>query len=191
MDLHNFFIIIHIIGTAFGAGGATVSDALFFRSVRDQTFEEKELDFLKTVSGIVWAGLATLIVSGIGFLVLGYYGGYLDQLLNSSKLQAKLTVVGIIAINGFGFHKRIFPIFRKFQNTDLTSDAFRRHGRLIFSAGAISIVSWYTALILGAWRGLEASYGTIIGVYLAILLPAIMIANIVGKKLFLRDNHTS
>lgn len=187
MDLHNFLIILHIIGTAFGAGGATVSDALFFRSVRDHAFQEEELIFLKTVSKIVWLGLIVLIASGIGFLVLGYYGGYLDQLLNSSKLQAKLTVVAIIAMNGFVFHKRIFPIFRKFQNTDLTSDAFRRHGRLIFSAGAISIVSWYTALILGAWRGLEASYGTIIGVYLAILLPAIMIANIVGQRMFSDD----
>jgi hypothetical protein len=174
---------MHIIGTAFGAGGATASDFMFFQVVRDKKIESNELDMLKTVSRVVWIGFVVLIISGLGFLVLGYYGGYLGDLLGSAKLQAKLTIVLIIFINGVLFHTRIFPIFKALLNHDLSSDKFVKNSRFIFSAGAISIVSWYSALILGAWRGIEASYPTIIGVYLAILLTAIVIANIVGKRL--------
>ncbi len=52
------------------------------------------------------------------------------------------------------------------------------HSRLLVSAGAVSALSWYAAIILGTWKSLTLSYVEIMAGYLAILAVMLVGANI-------------
>lgn len=180
--MHTFLIIFHIIGISLGVGGATISDFLFFKTIKDGRIEKTEFDLLKVASGVIWIGFAILAFSGAGLLLferLVPHGH--ESLVYSASFLAKMTIVFIIFINGLVMHWKVFPICESSLDRPLAGSEFLRKKAIAFSTGAISIVSWYSALILGAWRGLEASYGEIIGVYLLILLAALIASNIIGR----------
>jgi hypothetical protein len=185
MDWNIFLAITHIIGTSLGVGGATVSDFLFFKILKSGKIEEQMFGFLKTVSGVVWFGLFVLAFSGVGFLILHRIEGSEFYVL-SSNFWAKMTVVLIIFFNGLIMHWKVFPIFERCsekRNNNFLSEEFVRHISVIFTTGAISIISWYSALILGVWRGLIFSYLELILVYLFIIISGVIVSNIIGKVL--------
>ena len=166
-----FLLIGHILGIALGAGGATMSDILFLTSITDNFLDASELRLLKKASHVVIIGLLLLYVTGIGFVILNPSG--LGQ-----RFWAKATIVSILTVNGFVMHRRVFPILERFAatQTPLSSAAFHSHSCMLIWTGTISAISWYTALILGAWRTLPLSYGAIIGLYFAAIIWAVAIA---------------
>lgn len=170
-------IIGHLIGTALGVGGATASDFLFLRSTKNNRIEKEEFDLLQTISSLVWLGLIILIISGIGFIVLK------PEQLSNPKLWAKLVVVGVILINGIFIHKKIIPIFKSGVNKKFSTGPAAKHQTAILTSGAISIISWYSALVLGAWKQINnlVPFETILIGYVTILLFGIIIANISGR----------
>lgn len=184
MTLYLACIIAHIIGTCFGVGGATISDLLFFTFAKDGRIDKREYDTLKAISRIVWLGLIILTISGASFLVLST-SGLSGVQYNPAKILAKVTIVAIIAVNGIVMHRVVLPALKKNTDKPLYSPSMMKKSNIILTAGAISAVSWYSALVIGAWRGLTASYTTIVGTYLMVVVVAIVIANIAGK-FFLR-----
>ncbi|MEM7113062.1 MAG: hypothetical protein AAF614_11560 [Chloroflexota bacterium] len=164
-------LIGHILGIALGAGGATMSDILFLTSITDNFLDTSELRLLKKASHVVIVGLFLLYVTGFGFIILNPVG-------LSQRFWAKATIVTILTINGFVMHRRVFPILEKFtaNKTPLSSASFHSHSCLFIWTGTISAISWYTALILGAWRTLTLSYGVIMGLYFAAIIWAVAIA---------------
>ena len=187
MDIRNALVILHIIGTALGVGSATVSDYLFFTFTRNGKLTKDEFATLKTVSNVVWVGLFILVLSGLGFVLL-YLSGHeaVQGVYSPDKIWAKVTMVSIILINGLVLHRKVLPLFEKRLNKTFVTPAFIKKSPLIFSAGALSAVSWYTTLILGGWRGLTASYGEIMLGYLIILCIAMSISNIAGRAILRR-----
>lgn len=187
IDLRTLLIIAHTVGTVLGVGGATVSDVLFFKSIRDGQITSVEFSFLQTVSNVVWAGLLILILSGLGFLGLYLLNiGGVQQQYDLDKIFAKLTIVVVIAANGWFIHHSILPLFAASLDKALVTTRFVQRTPLIFSSGAISAVSWYTAMVYGAWRGLPGTYLTMVGVYLFLLLMAVVGANIFGQLLLMK-----
>ena len=181
MSALTFIGIIHIIGTALGVGGATVSDFLFLKAVRDGRIDKKEFGVLKSVSTVVWTGFAVLVFSGFGFFILfrllPEHGSIYEP-----KLLIKLIVVSVIFFNGLLMHWKVFPVLKTSARKSIHSTETLGKLSLVLTTGAISITSWYAALILGAWRGLDAPFVTILGAYVLAVFGAIAIANIVGKK---------
>lgn len=157
--LHTFLIIGHIIGVAIGAGGATMSDILFVTSIADNRIDDSELRLLKIASKVVVIGLLLLTVTGIGFLLTGSP--------TSPRFWAKMTIVLIAALNGFVMHRLLFPIFARCarEKTAIGSAEFTRYTPLLVVAGPVSAISWYAALILGAWRSLTLTYWQYITIY--------------------------
>lgn len=180
MNALTFIGIVHIIGTALGVGGATVSDFLFLKAVRDDRIDKKEFGVLKSASTVVWTGFAVLVISGFGFFILfrllPEYGS-----IYSPKLFVKLIVVSVIFFNGLLMHWKVFPVLKTSARKSIRSPETLGKLSLVLTTGAISVTSWYTALILGAWRGLGAPFVTILGVYVLTVFGAIVIANLVGK----------
>ena len=80
-------------------------------------------------------------------------------------------------------HYKVLPLFAARLNKTFATPQFIKKSTLIFTAGAISGVSWYSAIILGAWRGLDASVATILIYYGMALTGAIVVSNIVGRYL--------
>ena len=183
MDLRTLLIILHVIGTALGVGAATVSDYLFFKFTKDGKIDKHEFRILHIVSDIVWTGLLLLLLSGFGFVLL-YLGQHESALrvYSMDKIAAKITIVIILLCNGFVLHRRVLPLFEKRLGKPFATPSFIAKSPLIFSAGALSAASWYTTLILGAWRGLDASYMQIMLGYAAIVLIGMLIANIGGRS---------
>ena len=64
IDLKTVLTILHIFGAVIGAGGAYMSDAMFFATVKDEVISNRELKFLKIGSNYDWVGLSVLFLSG-------------------------------------------------------------------------------------------------------------------------------
>lgn len=172
MSLTSFLVIAHIVGVVFGAGAATMSDLLFMRSIRRNEIQEAEFRVFHFLSKFVWIGLLLLIISGLGFLL--YYRIEVPEsgLIYKPKLLVKLVVTAVIFFNGLIMHAALMPKLAKMVGKPLDRSDFPKMARYFFMFGAVSVISWYTALILGAWRGLTASFSAIFMVYAIVVVIA-------------------
>lgn len=180
LTINLLLLIAHVIGVALGAGGATMSDILFLTSVADRQIDRSELKLLKIASKVVVAGLVLLTITGIGFLLTGS--------LTSPRFWAKMTIVTVAAVNGYAMHRYAFPLFEQWarDRMHLLSAEIIPHIPPLVTAGTISALSWYSALILGMWRTLPLTYLEIMVVYMTIVSFAVFVSN-VAIGFFLRD----
>ena len=95
MDWDTFLVVIHLIGAALGVGGATFAEIFLLKSLRDGVVDPTEGSFLKITYRVIRIGLALLVLSGFGFLILYRLTG-LEERLFSPLLWAKLTIVLIL-----------------------------------------------------------------------------------------------
>lgn len=183
ITIHTILIMAHVLGTALGLGGATISDLLFFRATRDGRFEAKEWEIMKLLSRVIWAGITLAILSGIGFLFEYAMTPEKVGLLENDKIWAKMTIVLVIALNGVFLHRKLFPIFESMVEGTRGASKFPKSMTMIFTSGAISITSWYAVFLMGTWRGLNftLTYGQFMIVYVAILAFAVASANVIGR----------
>lgn len=176
---HTTLIILHLLGIALGAGGALASDWIFLISARDGRISRSETRFLSLGSKLVWSGVAILALSGLGLFLLDPI-----RLLSSPKFLAKMSIVLIIILNGISFHFLHLPRIKRHAGEHFpSSDEFMRYRFALVASGAISFVSWISALILGAWRNIPFSYLQIMLAYLACLIFAISVAYLAKNKL--------
>jgi len=176
MDIALFLTVFHIIGVAIGVGGATVSDVLFFRALKDKRISADELGLLHTLGMMLWVGLIILVASGIGFVTLQYVMSGTSSYLVSAWFQAKMTIIAILFTNACVMHLYVFPFMKSHIGTTLTHKKVAAHFALLATTGVVSITSWYSALVLGVTRGLDFTYGLIINLYLVILVFGVMVA---------------
>ncbi len=177
----DILIVFHIVGVALGVGGATVSDALFFKAVKDGVINQIEFAFLNVASKIVMLGLLTLFLSGGTVLFLEYSEGELEH-LQDPRMLAHFTIFTILFINAFVLHKKVFPLIKSSINKPIKSDKhILKKSYIALTAGAVSIVSWYFNLFLGSFHDIELSYLSIMLIYIFILSGAIFISNVFGR----------
>lgn len=179
LDLRTALIIAHVFGAIIGAGGAFTSDSIFFSTMRDGRISKDEMRFLKLGSRLVWAGLLLLILSGLVMLAMDP-----ARYMSSSKFLAKMSVVGVILGNGMAFHVFHIPRLERNVDKDLSfSKEFVQKSSLLVASGAISMVSWITAVVLGMLRYVPYSYGEIMAVYVCLVLVAVSGAIFLRKRL--------
>lgn len=181
----NLILLIgHVIAVALGAGGATMSDILFLTSVADRRIDRSELKLLRIASKVVVIGLVLLTLTGIGFLLTGSP--------TSPRFWAKMTIVLIAAVNGYAMHRFAFPLFERCarDRVHLLSAEITQHMPLLATAGVVSALSWYSALILGMWRTLPLSYAGIMVIYFLLLSGAVFAANL-ATYWFLRNPNAA
>ena len=165
IDLRTFLIILHLFGVALGAGGAYMSDGMFFSSIKDEKFSKTELRFLKLGSKFVWIGLLLLVLSGIGLFLTDPV-----KYMESTKFLSKMSIVAIIIANGIFFHLSHIPHLSRHEDTHFpSSDEFGRKRGLLLASGVVSMVSWSFALVLGALKSVPYPYWIIMLVYLGVV----------------------
>ncbi|MEK7641875.1 MAG: hypothetical protein AAB365_02675 [Patescibacteria group bacterium] len=169
LELKPYSIALHAISAIVGMGAALASDVLFSFYGRDRSLDTQERKTLERLSRIIWIALAVIIVSGVA-LFISNPAGYSE----SAKFLSKMTIVGVLTVNGFVLARWIQPHMA--QGGFLTSKKERQARTLAFACGAISLVSWCSAFSLGLLSGLTLSYITIISVYAGITTGAIVIA---------------
>ena len=107
-QLHTLFLIIHLLGVTIGAGGAFFSDGVFFTSIKDRKISKDEFGIIKYSSQMTWVGLILLLVSGAGL-----FGMNAESLSNSVKFLVKMSIVGVLLLNGVIFHIVHLPFIGK------------------------------------------------------------------------------
>ncbi len=161
IDWFTLLSVTHIIGAVLGVGAATFAEIFFLKSLRDGTIDPIEGSFLKVTYRVIRVGLALLIFSGFGFLLLYRLEGATGLLYNPA-LWAKLTIVIILVMNAVLIQARHIPI---------------RWG------SALSLSSWYAALVIGAWSGLSASYGAVLLWYGLLVVVVFATLSVIRKIL--------
>ncbi len=171
MDWHLVALIIHLIGFALGLGGATLSDILFFKSIRAGKLSGSELAILTTLSRVIWIGLGLLIVSGLSIFAIIYAERDSLPMLASPRWQAKLTLVAIVLLNGFIFKYYIFPFLRLNAGQPVSLQTLGSKLWRLAITGAISIVSWYSILIISTLpREFQPPYWNFMAVWIVLVV---------------------
>ncbi|NCS99001.1 hypothetical protein GW764_02325 [Candidatus Parcubacteria bacterium] len=177
IDLKTFYLILHIFGAVLGAGGAYVSDAMFFASIRDRIISGRELQFMKIGSAFVWFGLILSIISGI-LLFSTNPAIYIE----SSKFLIKVFIVLVILINGVYFHMGHLPMIHRHKDHHYpSSDEFNRKKKFLIASGVISVTSWTFTIILGSLRMIPIDFWTALISYLVFEIIAIFFALLIFK----------
>ncbi len=128
MDIYSSLVVIHILGTILGVGGATFIEIFLTKSLRDGKVDATEGGFLKITFIIVRIGLVLSLFSGIGFLLLYKFSDQAFRIYNP-VLWAKLSIIAVIIINAL---------------------LLQAHKISLYWGSSLSLVSWYFAFIIGA-----------------------------------------
>jgi uncharacterized membrane protein len=99
ISLYSVLLLVHLFGIILGAGGAFVSDGIFFTALKDRIISGDELRILKAGSHFIWVGIILLVISGTGLFLQD-----IERLSTSAKFISKMTVVLVIVANGVIFH---------------------------------------------------------------------------------------
>lgn len=188
MDYYELALLFHLLGVVFGLGGATVSDVLFLKSLKDERITKKEKSFLEGASLVIWLGIVILLVSGSFMFWLNW-----DVLAHQSRMQAHVSIALIVILNGLLLNFYISPKLSFWSEEKETKPEavgmYRRIRKLAFMSGAVSLTSWYSVFSLGIARRFvlpSVSYGTIMLAYFMILgiaiVGAILLEDLSWKK---------
>lgn len=173
----NVLTIFHLLGLSLGLGGALIADLLFFHASRDRKITKTEFRFLIAGSHAVTAGLIILILSGASMFFLD-----VERFLDSTKFLAKVTIVGILVVNGVLLHTVHIPHMRKTLGRALFDSVHPGYPLFFLASGVVSIVSWISAMILGSLSVVPWSYGGIISFYAIVLFCSLLLAFILRES---------
>ena len=148
MDIYTFIVMLHVIGTILGTGGATIAELQITRALKNKQVSDDERALMHVNYTMIRAGMGLLLVSVIGMY---WYLG-LETLVASDKLLIKDLMFAAIFINAVALHKRWVPLWL---------------------GASTSFVSWWGATLLGLAGQLPYSFVTyLIGYVVAILVFA-------------------
>ncbi|MEY2641157.1 MAG: hypothetical protein RL150_550 [Candidatus Parcubacteria bacterium] len=178
-SLNTPILWMHLLGFALGVGGATITDIMFLKFLRDFTISKDEDAVLRTLSQVIWIGLLFVVISGIGLYLLNA-----ETLHESSKFLLKMVVVAVIIINGAFLNLYVSPKLVTLSWNALPAlKPVLRLRRAAFALGAISFVSWYSAFILGSIDSAPFTFTELLGIYGGLLLIAVVGSQILERML--------
>lgn len=172
-------VIVHVLSVIVGMGTALVSDILFNLYIKDKKIQAHENRTLGTLSKIVWISLIFIVLSGLALFISDPI-----KYSQSVKFLVKMTVVGVIIVNGYMFWRTIHPALRKINFTDTNMHhKYVKLRKASFAMGAISLASWLSAFVLGMLGHIPLSYLEAIVGYVAICFGGILFSQIMEYRL--------
>jgi uncharacterized membrane protein len=182
IDLKTFINLFHLLGLTMGLGATIVLDFYLLKQFLGGNINKAAIELTHWLSRFVVAGFVILIASGLGFCL--YYYLRAPNLLENPKLQAKFTIILILAVNSFFLHAKVLPVFSACVGRNIFESTSAREKILLISCAAISFTGWWWAFTLGAVRELNFSkpYYVFIAGFLLNVFIALLIAVIAHKK---------
>ncbi|CUH99619.1 hypothetical protein [Leisingera aquaemixtae] len=144
---------LHFIGLAAGLGSATLLDLLLLRFFLQGQVSAERVAIFEFASKVVDAGLKLLWLTGFGFLL--HYALTDPVKLENPKVHAKLLVVAVLTLNGVFIHAVVLPHLRRQAGRPLFEGMGHKQRTLFAASGAVSAVSWYLPVALGAFPQLN------------------------------------
>lgn len=178
-DAHVVALILHLIGLAFGIGGATVADTLFVLAVRHRKLTDSIRWAMQTLSYLIIVGYTLLLVSGVALIATGT-----DP---TARFWAKMVVVAVIGLNAWLAHRHTLPkLF--WHITAGKRQVTLGFLQLLSLNAAVSGVSWYSALAIGVWKVAWVPFWGWIAAYVAVLGFALLVSLIAVPKVLRVDD---
>lgn len=154
MDLHTFLVLLHIIGTILGVGGATIAEVNVVQALRDGKIDPNEKRMMHANYTMIRVGTAFIVVSAV-LLVWSHLSQGNTWVLTSGKVWVKEIMTVAIVMNAIALSKRWVPLWL---------------------GAAISFTSWWGATVLGVWRHVPYSFLVLlIGYVVSIALVAVVL----------------
>lgn len=179
--LQEYFIYIltlHVLSMTIGLGGATLSDIVFFRFLRDGKVSSKEAEVLHTTKNIIMSVIVIIVLSGIAL-----FFSNTQKYLQSPMFLLKTTITAVVIINGFALHHLIAPHFLRLNLTSI-KDSHTRLRRLAFALGAVSVTSWYSVFFIAMLKTeMPFTYSQGLVIYIVLLILAITASQIMAERM--------
>ena len=178
MQLTTTVLLFHLMGLTLGAGAAFLLDLVIMRFCVSRRISRGKYQIIKYATRVTVIGLGLLWYTGLMFLWL--MAAHDPEALANPKIWAKLTIVGILTLNGLYIHSAVLPVIRRNIGSRIFDGVSKSQKRMMLASGAISTVSWITPMVLGALRDLDLGkpfvegYLTFMGIYLVAVVCAIM-----------------
>lgn len=179
--LKTLFIAGHLLGLAFGVGGALTLDIIAFRYFYLERITREKLVLFHFIARLVSTGLVILWLTGLAFLWL--YWRFDPELLANPKVWAKVVIVLVLTVNGFFLHSKVFPVLDRNIGHHLFHQVTVDEKAMMFSFSSISIISWGFPLVLGIARSLNFTTGmeNILAFYFLMLSSTCLLMLLVFK----------
>lgn len=178
------FLTLHILGTALGLGGATISDILFFKFLKDFRISKKEQEVLHVLKSVVLGALLLIILSGIAL-----YLPSAETLNTSGPFLVKTIGVCVLTMNGLALHWYIAPhlLHLNLQKKNIMG---RTWHKIAFALGGISIVSWYSVFCIAMLKSLMTwSFAELLGLYVLLLILGITGSQLLEVRMTRQAKH--
>ncbi len=158
-------------------GSALLSDILFTFYSQDKHLNPTERKTLEILSSIVWLSLIVICASGLALFVSDP-----ERYLESPKFLAKLTILGVLLINGFMLNAYVWK--RLALPGFFTAKKQSGTRKIAFVGGAISVISWLSVCALGILDFSPVGYPIIMGIYACVLVVGIPTALFIENREF-------
>jgi hypothetical protein len=142
---------------------------MIFHFLKNFKISTREAVIMHLLSQMIVLGLILLFVSGVAIMVTD-----LDGYLENPRFLMKMTVVGIIALNGVALNLYVAPKMELISLREEDRESNQTLVKVSFIVGAVSAISWLTAFVLAMIGILETfSYITLLVAYMLLLAIAI------------------
>ncbi|WP_137920030.1 hypothetical protein [Hydrogenophaga sp. 2FB] len=172
-------VYAHLIACCAALGLILMSDiAMVKQLISGDPRERMDPKHLQDLQNTVAMALVALWATGVAMIALdASFKGW--EYFANPKLQAKITVVCLLTLNGVLLHHRVLPLMKKAGT--LLNMSFSQRSFAVF-AGSASAVSWFYAALLGVGRPLNWKYSLpqILAAY-----PVLIAGGFIGLMLLL------
>jgi len=170
IDTFTLLIMLHVIGTILGTGGATVAELQITKALKDKKVSSDEKALMHVNYGMIRVGMGLLLISVIGMFWYFYNQGS-NYLFTTEKLWIKDLMFAMIFLNAIALHKRWVPLWL---------------------GASTSFTSWWGATLLGLAGTLPYSFTTYLAGYIIAIFAVAGITHVIrnfnqkmNKKVFL------
>lgn len=168
-DALPYTVTVHLLGLVLGLGGALILDVMIFHFLNNFKISTREAVIMHLLSQMIVLGLILLFVSGVAILFTDLHG-YLEN----PRFLMKMTVVGVVALNGVVLNIYVAPQMELISLREEDRESNQTLVKVSFIVGAVSAISWMSAFFLAMIGVLETfSYVTLLAAYLLLLAIAI------------------
>jgi hypothetical protein len=172
---HIILLVLHIIGVIIGVGTVTVTDYFHVIGLRKKKLERRLIIVYPIFASMIkWAILLIIITGAILLLNKPF-------LLEQPLVILKLSLFGVVLINGYILHKHVYPhTVRCVMNEKAKCPI---HVLWVSAlAGSISFVTWYSILIIALTKQFGYSVISFLAFYIAALIIIGIVIYITEKK---------
>lgn len=137
MDTYTTLVLVHLLGTVLGVGGATMIEVHLNKALADGNMSPDERGMLGLNFVVLRVGLVLAVLSGVGFIVLYQITGQEFRLQNP-VFWAKMLMVVIVLINAL---------------------LLQAHKVSLYWGSALSFVTWWGIMVSGFFLTQGVRYG--------------------------------